>query len=608
MHLTGASRNAGYAMAERDAADTEQILAAAFAHHQAGRLDAAEHGYKTVLKINPDHADALHLSGLICFQGGAFAEAERLIERALKKDGSNGLYLGNLGRIRKAMGDDPGAAAAYRAALAVLPEDAALWSDLAASLLAMDDGAGARTAAEQAVGLNARLPQAQLNLGLALRACAPPAGQEHAADERARSAFHAALRLEPGLAAAHRALGEMSQAAGELEAAKAAYTDALRYDPASAEAHCNLGNILRDEMDLDAAVAHYRAGLEVQPDAAEIHGNLGVALHELGRFGEALDAYDAALARMPDLAEVRRNRAMTLLLLGRYDEGWQEYEWRWKTKRFQGEATGITSPRWDGGPADKEHILVHAEQGLGDTLQFVRYLPLVKARGVSVTLRCPGSLVRLLSTVSGADAVVSEDDPVPVHDRHIPLMSLPHLFRTTAETIPASLPYLTAPPTEAARWAEDLKDLSGPKIGLAWKGSPRHPRDRVRSPGLEVFLPLFEGGGRSFVSLQKEGGADDIGRLGVADLIFDPTASVSDFADTAAIVKNLDVVVCCDTAVAHLAGGLGCRVLLMLPWVAEWRWRESGAACPWYPDMHLIRQTSANDWTGVLSTINSLIF
>jgi Flp pilus assembly protein TadD len=444
--------------------------------------------------------------------------------------------------------------------------------------------------------LNPNLAPAHLNLGLALQGMGGTSAKE------AEASFRRAAELDPGLADAHHALGQIHQARGEDDAAMECYRLAVAARPDLIEAKCNLGNILRERLDLDAAMAQYDAALATAPGVAALHANRGVALHELGRFEEALAAYDAALAIEPDDAECRRNRGMTRLLLGRFEAGWADYEARWQTRRFKDEGRGRDprKPRWAvDAVKDGTTVLVQAEQGIGDTIQFARYIPRIAALGFHVTLQCPGPLMRLLASLEGVTKIVEQGGPAPDHDFHIPMLSLPAAFSTRLESVPADIPYLKPEKDETAAWRDELSDVAGPRIGIAWKGSAAHPRDRVRSPGLAPLLPLLALPGASFLSLQKDGGAADLAAHGL-DAVIDPTVALRDFAATAALVANLDLVVTCDTAVGHLAGALGRPVVMLLPHVPEWRWLLERGDTPWYPTMRLIRQPAPGDWAGAV--------
>lgn len=582
-------------------AEVQENLARAITRHQDGDLDAAERAYKDILGEFPDHADARHLLGLVRYQKGDAAAATGDIKQAIAIDPRVAMYHANLGRVLMAQGLAADAADAYREAVALAPKDASVHSDMAAALVTVGDFDAARSRARLALELDADLAPAHLNLGLALQ------GVGGQAASGAEDCFRRAADLDPGLADAHQALGQLHHDRGEDDRAMECYRLAVQACPGMVEAHCNLGNILRERFDLAAALVQYDAALQTAPDAAAVHANKGVALHELGRFDDALAAYDRALLLDPDDAECRRNRAMTLLLLGRFDEGWRAYEARWRTVRFKSEPRVSNKPRWTIGVEEPgASVLVQAEQGLGDTIQFVRYAPLLAARNMHVILQCPRPLTRLMRSVAGIIQVIEPGDPVPGHDFHIPMMSLPGAFATDQATIPADVPYLSVAESDVTAWRNRLGTGSGARIGLVWKGSAQHPRDQVRSPGLAPLLPLLDLPGATFVSLQKDGGDRDIAVHG-ADGIVDVTAELTDFAATAALVQGLDLVITCDTAVGHLAGALGRPVAMLLPQVPEWRWLLDRDDTPWYPTMRLFRQKEPGDWTGVVRQLNEYL-
>ncbi len=582
-------------------AETIDALARAIARHQAGDLAAAEKAYRAILDDHPNHADALHLLGLVFYQKGDAATAMDHIRRAIGLDPRAAMYHANLGRVLMAQGQAAEAAEVYRQAVTLAPNDAAVHSDMAAALVAVGDFDAARSRARLALELAPDLAPAHLNLGLALQ------GGGTSAAAGAEACFRRAAACDPNLADAHQALGQLHQARGEDDAAMECYRQALRANPGMAEAHCNLGNILRERLDLTAAMAQYDAGLTAAPDIAALHANRGVALHELGRFDDALASYDHALTLDPDDAECRRNRAMTLLLLGRFAEGWPAYEARWRTARFKGQDRGGKAPRWTAtGAKPGARVLVRAEQGLGDTLQFARYAALLAAAGQHVILECPAPLARLMGSLDGDVQVIAQGARrPPSHDFQIPLMSLPGAFATDLATVPADIPYLQAADDECAAWRRRLDGLAGPRIGIVWKGSPDHPRDRVRSPGLAPLLSLLDRSEATFVSLQMDG-ATDLAAHGT-DAVIDMTRDLGDFAATAALVECLDLVVTCDTAVGHLAGALGRPVAMLLPHVPEWRWLLDRDDTPWYPTMHLFRQPVAGDWTGAVDALAAYI-
>jgi len=578
--------------------DLSEILKTGVTHHQAGDLDAAESAYNQIIEVAPGHADALHLMGLVAHQRGDNARAIDMIARAIDADGGVALYHANLGRVLKAAGDDPAAVDAFRTAVQLQPDSAPLHADLASALLGAGDADAARARANLALELDPGSATAHVNLGLALQELYGPAHDD------AVAAFRRAIELAPELAGAYLGLGVALHETGQHDAAKRAYANAIARNPAFVEAHCNLGNLARDDLQFDAAIAHYRRALDIDPDQPVVWGNLAVALQEAGKLDNALQAYDNAVAIAPDDADIRRNRGMALLAKGHYIEGWRDYEYRWQTARFRPLRRDRAAPLWDGGDPTGKRILVHAEQGLGDTLQFCRYLPMLANLGAEVVFECADGLAPLMADLQGIAGIVAPGTPLPKIDAHIPLLSLPERFATTAQSVPADGPYLTAPADRTRKWAAIAAGWpGGRKIGIAWRGSPDHPRDAVRSPGLSAFMALGALDGVTLVSLQKEGGAEELASVPGAAAIIDPTAEVGDFADTAALMGALDGVVSCDSAPLHLAGALGVTAYAALPFVAEWRWGQAGETTPWYPAMTLLRQPQPGNWDGVFESV-----
>ncbi len=570
------------------------------AAHQAGDLTAAAASYVRVLESASGHADAQHLLGLVYAQTGQGRRGAELIRAAIAADATVTLYHANLGRVLKGVGDYQGAVDAYLAAIALSPDDAVLWSDLASARLSVNNAEGAVKAAKRALSLDSELAAAHVNLGLARQ------DLDGASDTAAMAALARASALDPGQAGAHLGLALGYHAAGTTAKARDAYMRALAIDPSLVVAHCNLGNLERDASDFDAAVMHYRRALALDDHQPVVHGNLAVALQESGDLPGALVAYEKAIALAPHDPEIRRNRGMGLLTVGRFEEGWADYEYRWQTPRFQALGRSFSMPKWDGRVAPGLKLWVHAEQGFGDTLQFCRYIPMLKTQGVQVTLECADPLQALMQSV-GADTVIAPGQ-VPNADAHVPMMSLPGFMGTAADSIPAQVPYLRPPPDRIQAWQDTMAAWPiGKRIGIFWKGAPSHQRDALRSPGLAPFLALLDVPDVVLVSLQKDRGALDIQNTPGAEAVFDPTEDIQDFADTAAIMQGLEAVISCDSAPLHLAGALECRTFAVLPHVAEWRWGTDGTETPWYPTMTLVRQPVRGDWNSCFQALTGLL-
>lgn len=584
------------------ALDLDGTLRQGIQAHQGGDLASAAKAYGRILDAQPTHADALHLMGLVHAQKGESDEAVRLIRAAIAENADFALYHGNLGRALRDLGDDAAAAKAFRDAVRLDAHTAAYHADLAACLFGLGDYVAARSRALMALDLAPNMAEAHLTLGLALQALNGPT------DVASVIELEKAAALNPALGGAHLALGIAHHEAGEPLEAKEAYQRAIAAQPNLIEAHTNLGNLCRDEGAFEGAIAHYREALDIEHGVAEIWGNLGVALQEAGRLEEAISTYEHALNIKPEDADIRRNRAHALLAAGRFEEGWHELEWRWRTAGMAPYRKRWRVPEWRGGDVRGKHLLVHAEQGLGDALQFCRYIPLLAAAGARITVECADTLAPLLVSMPGVVSIIRPGTSIPPVDAHVSMMSLPGCFRTDAASVPANVPYLDVPQKASRKWGAVCAAWpAGRRIGIAWRGSPGHARDVVRSPGLAPFMSLCGLPDVVSVSLQKENGDAELAKTPGADAIIDPTPEIEDFADTAAIVASLDMVVSCDSAVLHLAGALGVPAIAVLPHVAEWRWGTSGDVSPWYPTMTLVRQPTFGDWDGAFERVSALL-
>ena len=421
-----------------------------------------------------------------------------------------------------------------------------------------------------------------------------------------------ALDLDAGNAEAHNILGNALMALDLVEDAVAAYRRALTLRPGYAEALNNLGSALRATGRLAEAEAALRQAVALRRAYPAALANLGLVLQEQGRYHEALAAFDQAVAADPGFATARGNRAMLLLLLGRLDEGFADYEWRWRMPGFATPSRNFAQPAWDGTALAGRTLFVHAEQGLGSAIQFVRYAGLAAAAGGRVVLECHRPLQRLFAQSLVAPrgpvaALVVKGEEPPDFDCQAPLMSLPHLLGTTLAAIPGDSPYLSPDPAEAASWRERLAAAGRPRIGLVWAGNRRHENDRNRSmPAAELARLVDSHPAAAFFSLQVPGAAEDLAAF-PPDRVEDLAPHLPDFAATAAVIANLDLVVSVDTAVAHLAGALGHPVWLLLPYVPEWRWLLGRNDSPWYPSMRLFRQSAPGNWPELIERVGAAL-
>jgi tetratricopeptide (TPR) repeat protein len=413
--------------------------------------------------------------------------------------------------------------------------------------------------------------------------------------------YREAIRLAPDHARAHNNLGSVLHMQGRLDEALACYRKALELDPAQPEANQNYATLSRDDGARERAVEGYLRQISANPTDAGAFGNLAATYAELGRHREALASFERAIAIDPGRAEAHYGRALLLLLCGDYAEGWKEFEWRWQIGAYNAPAHRFSQPMWDGARIDGA-VLLHAEQGFGDMLQLVRYAPKVAERCGAVILECPPALEPLLQGVEGAGRVVVQGEPLPPFAAHLPMMSLPRIFGTTLGSIPWRGPYLHADPQRAVEWRRIVtaEAAAGLRVGLVWAGNPRNWTDRGRSVSLESLAPLARASGAVFYSVQKgEAGAQAVSPP-AGMKIFDLTSRLRDFADTAALLSCLDLVISVDTAVAHLAGAMGIPTWVLLPHVPDWRYLLERSDSPWYPAMRLFRQDVAGDWAGVV--------
>lgn len=415
-----------------------------------------------------------------------------------------------------------------------------------------------------------------------------------------------ALELAPESPELFNNLGVLLKDTGDLEAAVVHFERSIALKPDFADSYYNLGNALTRLRRLDDAERQYRRAIELQPGDCETHNNLGTLVELQGRLDEAMACYDTALQSRDDSPEAHRNRALLKLLLGNYTEGWAEYEWRW---RMPGTSRPpCPQPQWTGQRLDGGTILLIMEQGLGDTIQFVRYAPLVKQRSAArVMLLCSRSWHALLRTAPQIDHLVAPEDNQRPFDCYVPLLSLPMILGTTVESIPRPVPYLAAEPERVEHWRQKFASVGEFKVGIAWQGSPGFTGDYYRSIPLEHFARLADCSGVRLFSLQKGFGSEQLQRLPAGAPIEDLGATLDEgtgaFVDTAAVMKNLDLVITSDTAVAHLAGALGVPVWVALQVRPNWRWFMGRDDSPWYPTMRLFRQSRLGDWTDVFTRI-----
>jgi tetratricopeptide (TPR) repeat protein len=542
-----------------------QTIGQAVALHQQGRLDEAEKLYARALKLQRDNFDALHLLGVLNHQRGKAGEAHRLIAAALKVNPGSPDALSNVALVLHALKRSDEALAHLDKALTLAP----------GHLDALNNRGN--------VLLDLKRP------------------------EEAIKAFDAVLAVAPRHLQARINRGNARMELGRADDALIDYDAALAAAPNHPLAFYNRGNALRLMGREPEAIVAYERALSAAPEHVNAWLNRGHALAALNRHRDAVTSYDRTLALQPDHADAHFNAAMSLLTVGDYARGSQEYEWRWKRTGMAARKE-FRRPPWLGEtPLAGKTIMLHAEQGLGDTVQFARYVPQIARMGARVVLEVPPELKTLLSGLDGVAAIVARGEKLPPYDLHCPLGSLPLACRSDASNIPATIPYLSAPEAHLAKWRARLERLPSPRVALAWSGRAAHPNDRNRSVSLAGLKPLLSAPGVSFISVQRELRAEDAEALSHEPGITHVGAGLDDFADTAAVLTLCDLLVCVDTSVAHVAGALGRPVALLVPYQPDWRWMLDRDASPWYPNIRLFRQTAPRDWDGVIARVRDAL-
>ena len=641
------------------------LLANGVKLHQAGQLADAEMIYRQILAALPDQADCLHLLGLIFLQRGEHVLAVEHIDSALKNDPHNIFALNNRGLALKELKRFDEALASYDRALVVKPDYAEALVNRGNILQLLRRFEEALTSYKSAIAARPDYVDALVNRGNALRELerrsaalesyaqalrvAPSSAQAHANRasvlhelgrfDEALIACDSALAIRSGIAEVHAIRGNVLFALRRHQESLLSYDRALALRPDMAEAHYNRGNVLHEAVKnydralalrpqytqahynrgnalhllqhFDEALASYDRALALQPEHAEAIANRGATFHDLKRYDLALAEYERALALQPDFADAHYNRALCRLLLADYDRGWPEHEWRWETAPLKKAKRSFVQPLWLGSDRiEGKTLFLHAEQGLGDTIQFCRYAPVVSERGARVVLEVQKPLHELMSTLPGGIEVISRGDPLPEFHVHCPLLSLPLALATRLETIPSLTPYLSANPAKVRGWHARLSGQKRPRVGVVWAGNPRKELpganriDSQRSIALAQLAPLLQIEGCAFYSLQK--GDEAVQQLRASPLrhaMTDWTDELHDFADTAALIENLDLIISVDTSVAHLAGALGKPFWLLNRYNTCWRWLADREDSPWYPTARLFRQDETRTWASVIARV-----
>jgi len=560
------------------------------------KFDEAIICYKKAIELNPNNADLYGNLGNTLKEQCKLDEAIECYRTASELDPDSAGFQCNLGAALQKHGALKEAILSYTKAVKIDPGYAMAFCNLGSALQESGNPEEAIKNYERAISLKPDYAEAHNNLGVSLLEKAEP--------EEAIKCHKRAIELNPDCAEAHNNLGTAFMEHGKFGNAFTSYKRALLLKPKYAEAHTNLGTALMAQSKFDDAITSHQKAIELKPDHAEAYNNLGTVLNGLGRPEEAIVNYKQAIELKPDLAQAHLNLAFALLLTRNFRNGLQEYEWRLRLKKCKPETN--QKAMWDGSSLNGKSILVYSEQGIGDSIQFARYIPMVKEQGGHVIVECQQSLCRLLRNGDGIDEIIEMTSHGKSHiqfDTQIPLLSLPGIFDVSVDTIPQNPSYIIPDPVLVSQWRSKFNHDNNLKVGIAWAGNPKHINDRNRSCSLNNFAHLTSIKGITFYSLQKGPASIDSNNCHKGINLIDLDSELEDFADTAAAIDNMDLIISVDTSVVHLAGAIGKPVWTLLPFVPDWRWMLERSDTPWYPSMRLFRQRQLHDWEGVFEQI-----
>jgi len=598
----------------RDAATAPSIvtiaaqLQEAVTLHNQGQLQRAQCIYEEILRVDPRHFDALHLLGVIAAASGNLSHAVDLIGRAIQLNPTNPMAHNNRGAALLDSGLWEAALASFDWAIALDGAYAEAHYNRGNALKELERSEEALASYDRALSLKPTHPQAHSNRGIVLAALGR--------FEASIASYDAAIALRPDFARAHYNRANVLCAQRQWEAALSGFDRALALEPDYAEAHSNRGFVLHELRRLDESLESCDRAIALKADYVEGHCNRGGVLLAKRQVAEALSSYDRAVGIDPEYAPGHVNRALALLLAGDYERGWAEYEWRWKDRSSWviREQRNFRQPQWLGtvSPAGKT-MLLQSEQGYGDTIQFCRYAAIVANLGARVILEVPRALAPLLESLNGPARVVVQGEPLPDFDMYCPMLSLPLACRTTLSSIPAQVPYVAVGEDRRLAWQDKLGERRRPRIGLVWSGGFRAARPELWSVNERRNIPLakfaaFKKLEADFYSVQKGQPAESepaelMARGWDGPAIADFAAEIGDFADSAALIEQLDLVISVDTAMAHLAGALAKPVWILNRFDACWRWLLDRDDSPWYPTARLYRQEQPGDWDSVVCKV-----
>jgi tetratricopeptide (TPR) repeat protein len=578
----------------------QQLLESAVALHRAGRLVDAERIYRQILQHQPDHDASMHLLGVVARDNGRTDEAIALIRGAIAINPAVPGYFVNLGNALRDQGRLEEAMAAYRQALAIDPDFTLALNNLADTLLSAAPTAGL----DEVIALSRRALRLQPgdapavnNLGIAL--C------RKGELEKGIAAYRSAIALNPNYARAWTNLGNALKDKRQFPESVAAHRRSIALDPRDAVAHTNLGAALQEIGEHDEALRQCRRAVELDPNNALAQNNLGFAFKHLdnAHLAESIVGFRRAIALQPDFARAHYNLALSLLLDDQFQQGWVEHEWRLKDENISPERF-TDRPRWKGENLAGKSILLYAEQGLGDTIQFARYIPPVAQQAARVLVECQPHLICVLRSILDPSNIIPRGRDVPPTDFQSPLMSLPLVFDTRLESVPDHVPYLHPDPQKLAAWREKLAGGDGRRrVGLAWAGNPNFPGDRTRSLTLDKLAPFAQVRNVRFYSIQKGSPAEQLKNPPRGLKLVNLGPGLNDLADTVAVMSLMDLIVSTDTSLVHLAGALARPLWVMLQFIPDFRWLLEREDNPWYPTMRLFRQSTRGDWDQVIQRV-----
>tara|TARA_B100000809_G_scaffold263615_1_gene317282 strand:- start:563 stop:2491 length:1929 start_codon:yes stop_codon:yes gene_type:complete len=603
--------------------DIDARVNQAIACHRSGQLQQAEQICQQILDIDPQNAEVLNLFGLIACQAEKYEIAVDLISHALEIAPNQPLFLNNLGVALYRQGKCDKAVETYQRAIQIQPDFVEAYNNLGNLFEAEERYKEAIEVYYQALDMQPDSVEIHNNLGVTL--------YKQGKCDKAIETYQRVIQIQPDFAEAYNNLGMALKKKGELDAAVQVHHQALRIQPDFAEAHRNLGDILQKQGKYDKAVEAYQRAIQIQPNYAAAYNNLGIAwqkqgkleqaiqiyhktlvirpnypqaynnlantLKEQGKLQGAVQAYHKAIEINPSYIDAHKNLGIVLLLQGDFQRGWQEYEWRLKSDDLC--IANRAQTRWDGSSLSGKTILLYAEQGFGDTIQFIRYVHLLVEYDTEIIVECQPELLQLFKNIGAIKKTIVMGESAPKFDVNASLLSLPRILGTDLNSIPVKSPYLY---TKSGSHT-DLEMCSEYKVGIVWAGNLKHPNDNNRSVELQQFSVLFDVEACQFFSLQVGKRRNDIIRYHYSNTIIDLGGDFSNFSDTAAAILELDLVISVDTAVAHLTGALGKPIWVLLPFMPDWRWLLEREDTPWYPTMRLFRQTDTRDWAGVLQKV-----